>query len=208
VSLLVAVVAMSFAFGEAVKGRMLLPIEVLGANGTTVSTTFHLQAEQAASVRFLWLQVHRLRYADEASIQVNNGVWMPLNNSTVTIAEPGRSFGGIGGGFATLIMTVPLPKEELSEGTNTIRFRFNQTDAFASGYRVLAWNFLDGEGRKILPPDDFAEDAPENWTPPLPDTASILAGRELWHTASLMASSLPDSPRIQAHCGLSYRRWA
>jgi hypothetical protein len=40
VSLLVAVVAMSFAFGEAVKGRMLLPIEVLGANGTSVSTTF------------------------------------------------------------------------------------------------------------------------------------------------------------------------
>ena len=85
-------------------------------------------------------------------------------------------------------------------GTNTIRFRFNQTDGFVSGYRVLAWNFLTSHGSKVLPPDEFAEDAPEAWTPPLPDAASILAGRKLWHTASLTASSLPDSQRIHAHC--------
>jgi hypothetical protein len=34
----------------------------------------------------------------------------------------------------------------------------------------------------------------------LPDTASISAGGELWRTASLIASTLPDAPRIQAHC--------
>jgi hypothetical protein len=34
----------------------------------------------------------------------------------------------------------------------------------------------------------------------LPDAASISAGRELWRTGSLIASSLPDAPRIQAHC--------
>jgi hypothetical protein len=179
---------------------MLLPIEVLSANGTTVSRTVALQAGQAESVGSLWLQIHGLRYADQASVQINTSAWIPLNNNTVTIAEPGRSFGGIGGGFATLVMTLPLPKGTVAGGANTIRLRFNQTDGVVSGYRVLAWNFLTSEGTKILPPDEFAEDAPETWTPPLPDEASILAGRELWRTASLMESSLPNSPRIQAHC--------
>jgi len=125
---------------------------------------------------------------------------MPLNNSTVSIPEPARSFGGIGGGFSTLVMTVPLPDGTIVGGANTIRFRFNQTDGVVSGYRGLAWNFLTVEGRKNLPPDHFAEAAPENWRPPLPDTASIQTGQELWRTASLAASSLPNSPRIHANC--------
>jgi len=200
VGVFVAAISISIGFADTTTERMLLPIEILGANGTTVSVTVALQAGQAESVRSLWLQIHGLRYAEQASVQVNTSAWIPLNNNTVTIAEPGRSFGGIGGGFATLVMTLPLPNGTVVVGANAIRFRFNQTDGVASAYRVLAWNFLTTEGRKIIPPDDFAEDAPENWTPPLPDAASILAGRELWQTASLVASSLPNSPRIQAHC--------
>jgi len=98
------------------------------------------------------------------------------------------------------VMTIPLSNGTVVGGDNTIRFRFNQTDGVVSTYRVLAWNFLTVEGRKIIPPDNFVEDAPDSWTPPLPDAASILAGRELWKTASLVASSLPNSSRIQAHC--------
>ena len=200
VSLFLAGITISSGLALAVTGRILLPIEVLGANGTTASRTVSLQAEQAESVRSVWLKVHRLRYADEGSVQVNTSGWIPLNNSTVTIAEPGRSFGGIGGGFATLTMSLLLPKGTVVGGTNTIRFRFNQTDGVASGYRVLAWNFLSDEGRMILASADFEEDTPESWTPPLADAASIEAGRELWHSAALVASSLPNSPSIQAHC--------
>ena len=97
------------------------------------------------------------------------------------------------------MMTLPLPRGTVIDGTNIIRFRFNHTDGVASGYRVLAWNFLTDDGTVLLT-QDFVEDAPETWTPPLPDTASISAGRDLWRTASLIASCLPDSPRIQAHC--------
>jgi hypothetical protein len=179
---------------------MVLPIEVLSASGTTASRTVALQAAQAESVQSLWLQIHGVRYADQASVQVNTSPWIPLNNSTVTIAEPGKSFGGIGGGFSTLVVTLPLPSGTLVAGANTIRFRFNRTDGFTSAYRVLAFNFLTSEGRKVIPPEDFAEDAPETWAPPLPDAASIKMGRELWQTASLAANSLPDSPRIQARC--------
>ena len=198
--LFLAALAISIAFADTATDRVLLPIEVLGADGTTVSRTITLPAGQAESARFLWLQVHGLRYADQASVQLNAGGWMPLNNNTVTIAEPGKTYGGIGGGFATLVMTLALPNGTALAGGNTIRFRFNHTDGFVSSYRVLALNFLNAEGKKILPASAFVEDSPETWTPPLPDAASIQAGKELWDTASLASSSLPNSPRIQAHC--------
>ena len=198
--LFLASIAIPTGFADTAPDRMLLPIEVLGANGTTVGRTVVLQAGQAESVRSLWLQINGLQYGDQASVQVNVSAWIPLNNNTVAVAGPGRSFGGVGGGFATLVMTLPLPKGTVVEGANTIRFRFNKTDGVVSGYRVLAWNLLTIDGGKVFPPDAFAEDAPETWTPPLPDAASIQAGRELWHTASLEASSLPNSQRIQGHC--------
>ena len=196
----------SIGSADTTTDRMLLPVEVLGADSTTASRAVVLQDGQAEAVKSLWLQIHGLRYADQASVQVNASVWIPLNNNTVTVAEPGRSFGGIGGGFSTLVMTIPLPNGTAVGGTNTIRFRFNQTDGVVSGYRVLAWNFLTIEGSKVLPPDDFREDAPETWTPPLRDAASIMAGREVWESASLLASSLPHSPIIQAHCADCHAR--
>ncbi len=198
--LFLAAVTMAIAFADTATDRVLLPVEVLGADGTTVSRNVTLQAGQAESVRSLWLQIHGLRYADQASVQINTSAWMPLNNNTVTISEPGRTYGGIGGGFATLAMTLAIPDGTVVGGDNTIRFRFNHTDGFVSSYRVLALNFLNAEGKKILPANDFAEDAPESWTPPLPDAGSIQAGKELWGTASLASSSLPNSPTIRAHC--------
>jgi len=198
--LFLAAITIPFGFADTTTDRMLLPIEVLSADGTAVSRTVTLQPEQAQSARSLWLQIHGVRYAEQASVQVNTSAWIPLNNNTVTIAGPGKSFGGIGGGFATLAMTLPLPNGTVISGVNTIRFRFNQTDGVNSAYRVLVWNFLTIDGRKIIPPDNFAEDLPETWAPPFPDVASIRAGRELWQGASLAVNNLPNSQRIQAHC--------
>jgi hypothetical protein len=126
----------------------------------------------------------------ETGFHYRTGPWIALNNNTVTIAEPGKSFGGVGG-FPTLVMTLPLPNGTTVPGANTMRFRFNRTDGVANGYRVLAWNFLTIDGRKIIPLDDFEKDAPETWRPPLLDAASIQAGQDLWQTASLVASGLP-----------------
>jgi hypothetical protein len=198
--LFLAAITIPFGFGDTTADRMLLPIEVLSADGTAVSRTVTLHSEQAESARSLWMQIHGVRYPEQASVQVNTSAWIPLNNNTVTIAEPGKSFGGIGGGFAALAMTLPLPNGTVVSGINTIRLRFNQTDGVNSAYRVLAWNFLTIDGRKIIPPDNFAEDLPETWTSPLPDAASIRAGRELWQGASLSVNNLPNSQRIQAHC--------
>jgi hypothetical protein len=201
-----AAAAISPGFAHPTTDRISLPIEVFDADRTTVSRTFALQDGQAETARSLWLQIHGLRYADQASVQVNAGAWIPLNNNTVTIPEPARSFGGIGGGFSTLVMTLPLSNGMVVPGANTLRFRFNQTDGFVSAYRVLAFNLLTTDGSKMLPPDNFVEDAPETWAPPLPDAASIQAGKDLWLTASLAANSLPNSPKIQARCADCHAR--
>jgi len=206
VCLFLAVITLPAGHVDNTPGRILLPIEVLGADGTAVSRTITLKVAQSESVRSLWLQVHGLRYQTQASVQINAGMWIPLRNDTVSVAAPGKSFGGIGGGFSTLELTLAIPTGSAVAGGNTIRFRFNQSDGLASGYRVLAWNFITDDGSKILPPTDFVADAPESWTPPLPDADSIHAGQELWHTASLVASGLQNSPRIQAHCADCHAR--
>jgi len=200
IPLLLAILTISGAPAETGADRVLLPIEIMGEDGTTVSRTVTLTVAQSESVRSLWLQVHGLRYFEQASVQVNTTPWMPLKNDTVTVAEPGKTFGGIGGGFRTLVLTLPVANGTVVSGTNTVRFRFNQSDGLASGYRVLGWNFLTADGSNVLSSATFVEDAPESWTAPRPDPSSIHAGRELWHTASLVASSLPNSPRIQARC--------
>src|SRR5207249_8283580 len=126
--------------------------------------------------------------------------WFSLNNDTVAVAEPGKSYGGIGGGFSTLKVTLALPADAVVEGANTIRFRFNYTDGVVSGFRVLAFNLLAGDSSKILESDAFTEEDPEAWTPPLRDPDSIRAGKELWQSAQLKASARSDAPQIRAHC--------
>ena len=200
VPLLLALLTIAGRYGDAPSERVLLPVEIVGSDGTIESRTATLTPEQTESVRSLWLQVHGLHYSEQASVRVNSSSWLPLRNDTVTISEPGPTYGGIGGGFATLSITVPVLSGTLVAGPNTINFRFNQTDGLASGYRVLAWNFLTADGSKVLPTSTFVEDAPETWTAPRADEASIHAGQELWNSASLVASGLPNSPRIQARC--------
>ena len=176
--------------GETARERVSLPIEVLGADGTTASRTVTLDEAQSDSVRFLWLETHGLHYASQASVQVNQSAWIPLNNETMSVSEPGRSYGGIGGAFATLGITVALPKGAVVAGVNTIRFRFNGTDGLASGYRVLAWNFLTAEGGKVIPPEAFVEDDPEAWKAPLGDTASHVLG----YVAAVSEAELTGEP--------------
>ncbi len=193
----VAIAAAAFASPQA---PITLPIEVVGENGATASVTFEIPLHPGREFRSLRMQVHGLAYRDMASVQVNSSDWMPLNNDTVTVAEPGWSYGGIGGGFATLQLTLPLPSHAVNEGANTLRFRFNHSDGVVSGFRVLAFNFLSADSSVALEPDAFIQEDPATWTPPLRDSKSILAGRELWENAPLTAGGFQSSPLIRARC--------
>ena len=77
-----------------------LPIEIMGADGSEVAVPIELPPDSARQVKSLWLQVHGLEYPDLASVCVNNAQWVSLNNHNAAVAQPGLSYGGIGGAFA------------------------------------------------------------------------------------------------------------
>jgi len=200
VRLLVLALLLPLASAQESSPRVQLPIEVLGEDGTTVPVALTLSPAQRDAATTLSLQIHNLRYSQQASIQVNSSPWLPLKNDTVSVAEPAKTFGGIGGAFATLAFTLRLPHDSLLSGRNTIRFRFNHTDGLSSGYRVLSLNLLSATGAPLLDPATFLEDSPDFWTAPHPDPSSIQAGKVLWNSAPLVASDLPNSPLIKATC--------
>ncbi len=118
-------------------GPVVLPVEVVGADGTTASITVDVPEAQASRVGSLWMQVHGLGYADMVSVQVNAGAWLALNNDTASVAEPGRSYGGIGGGYATLKLTLPLPLAPSPPGP--MSFDFDSTARMASRADFAFW---------------------------------------------------------------------
>jgi len=190
----------SAKLGASSQSLIKLPIEVTGENGTTESVVVCIPGDDTRPVRSLWLQIHGLEYAGMVSVRVNESAWVSLNNDSATVAEPGRSYGGIGGGMTTLKLTVPIPAGTVDNGPNMLTFRFNGTNGVASGFRILAFNFLDSDGRALLPENTFVEEDPNSWEPPFRDAANRAAGRSLWQNAPLAANGLPNAPPIRAHC--------
>jgi hypothetical protein len=179
--------------------QVVLPIEVMGPDGTVVSSQVYVGPYQAAAPNALWLKIHGASYPDKISVQVNNGAWVNLNNTTANVEEPGKKYGGIGGAFASLKMTVPLT-EPLVAGTNTVRFRFNRTDGVSMGFRVLGFNFVNTTvGANAISASSFVDENPDSWAPPLGDDASIAAGEKLWRTGALINSPINKSA-IKATC--------
>lgn len=179
---------------------IVLPLEVMGAAGTTASATVNVPTGTNVNGPLtLWMQIHGLKYETEASVQINNSAWMPLSTGNVTLLGNANTFGGIGGGFHTLQMTLNLPPNAVVAGNNTIAFRFNGTDGVVSGFRVLAFNIQSG-GSNLLPSSQFVNDDPDNWQPPSTAASDISAGQSLWHTASLTVPSAGGAATIMAHC--------
>jgi hypothetical protein len=179
-----------------------LPVEVLGQNGTTVSSSVTVPSGSNLTGQLtLAMQIHGLRTGTQASVQVNNSAWLPISNSTVTLLGNASAYGGIGGGFATLSMTMNLPSGVVQSGTNTISFRFNQTDGRVSGFRVLAFNIQSASGTQLISTSTFVQDDPNTWQPPSSAASDIAAGQTLWRTASLtIPLTSGGTHTILAHC--------
>lgn len=178
-------------------GRILLPIEVLGADGTTKTCTFNLP--RSVDNGQLRMEVNALDYDGKGSVKLNDGPWTALSNSTVDVDEPGKSYGGIGGGYATLWIDVPV-NASLPAGANQVAFRFNKTDGVSSGYRILRFNIVDANGHDVVPASAFVDDDPDTWTAPLTTSTQIEAGRKLWSSAVLTENDLAGAGHIQAAC--------
>ena len=194
---------LSFSLAAILSSTVLLPIEVMGTNGTTKSASVNVSSNSAlAGPLKLYLQIHGLEYENQASVQVNNGTWISLNNQTVTMPGLAGKYGGIGGGFNTISMTINLPAGLVRAGTNSVNFRFNNTDGNSSGFRVLAFNIQSPAGSSLIAANSFAEDDPASWRAPSTASSDISAGKTLYQTATI-SQPLPPSSRktTAAHCG-------
>src|ERR1700761_1882364 len=105
---------------ETLKAQVTLPVEVMGAEGTVAAVTVELSQSSILQIKSLWLQIHGLEYPDLASVRVNQGPWVSLNNQSVAVAQPELGYGGIGGAFATLKMTLALAPGSVVAGANRI----------------------------------------------------------------------------------------
>ena len=176
-----------------------LPIEVLGAAGTIESIAFAL--DDPSGIDRLYLQAHRVGYAEghskragqaKASVRFNGGTWHPITNATADVAEPARSYGGIGGGFSTVELR--LPATSLVAGQNQVDFRFEGSDGLTLGYRILELNLLR-DGAPVLPDATFRREDPAAREPVQADVA---AGRTLWYQRDHLQE--PLSGNIKASC--------
>jgi len=78
-----------------------LPIEVLGGDGTIRS--FELVHPDADDATDLWIEAHALTFENKASLRINGGSWLTLNDTNVTwpyVRE--RAFHGMGGILSTI----------------------------------------------------------------------------------------------------------
>jgi cytochrome c553 len=167
-----------------------LPVEVVGANGTTSTVKFGIPpgVDLTGSLT-LTMQVNNLRYQTEMSVRVNQGAWTPISTPAVTLTDQyANQFGGIGGGFSTFNLSLPLPGA-VTVGANQIAFRFNGTDGITSGFRVLAFNVANSGGN-LIPASTFVWDNPANWTPPLNDAADIAAGLAAWRAENTLHTQM------------------
>ena len=174
-----------------------MPLEVMSPAGTSVVSAT-VSAPSGSGAKTLSMEVNNLSYDGKASIQVNGGNWIDLKNSTVTVQGNAKLYGGIGGGYDTITLTVPITGGK--NGDNVVNFRFNGTDGLSSGYRVLAFNLLDATGQKLVADSVFVQDDPTKWKAPLANASDISAGEQLWRTATLVDSPINASKQLQAHC--------
>ncbi|NML30906.1 hypothetical protein [Paraburkholderia antibiotica] len=174
-----------------------MPLEVMSAGSSqTVSATLKISA--GASAKVLTMQVNNLSYDGKASVQINGGSWITLTNASVTVLGNAKLYGGIGGGYDTISLNVPITGAV--NGTNTISFRFNGTDGVSSGYRVLSFNLLDSAGNPLIAASSFTQDDPTAWTAPLANASDVATGKQLWQSATLNESPINPSHQLRAHC--------
>ena len=198
-----------------VTNQIQLPIEVMPLAPTNAADAYPFTPPATASqtitvappsgAAFLWMKIHGTSYPAKMSISFNGGTPIPINNSTtgLVIADPERSYGGIGSTYPVMEMTLPL--SNWTQGVpNTIQFIFNGTDGVSTGFRVIDLNILTTTGAALLPVGDVSNGVsydtnadntnnPANWSEPLTNSADILAGQNLYQ-GSTNAPALYASP--------------
>jgi hypothetical protein len=192
-------------------GIITLPIEVLGVAGTKKSISFEIN--DPSNISHLYLRCNACGYHDialdkntskiKATVRVNGGAGIPLKhfvekgrvygNAAIDIIGGEVNYGGIGGGFRTVRMMVPV--NGLKKGENTLTFEHRDAEAPSIGFRILELNLLErgSLSRKVLDESNFVIDDPSFWNPPLDSSRDIAQGYTLWNQRNRLYDAWLDN---------------
>lgn len=181
---------------------IVLPLEVLGPAGTIERATFELQSIEG--VRYLYLRCHACGYGDyrldsnpdliKATVRVNGGPEIalkhytaanggsssPVGNADIVLLGSAAGYGGIGGGFHTVDMLVPVTG--LRVGRNELVFEHRDARPPSIGFRIVRLDLLRSQSLNdtALAGPAFSVDDPRRWSAPLPAPTDVAQGQTLW----------------------------
>ncbi len=183
-----------------------LPIEVLGPAGHIERVQFLLS--DVSDATRLWVQCHRCAFRDastnpraKASVRINGGAWVNLDDATANVDTQFRQFGGIASALNTVSFSVPIAG--LKTGANSAEFRFNTNDNLSSGYRILAMNVQRSDGTALLGAQAFNAVQPSLW-PTQSDAMTVAAGKSLWERATSLRESPSSTKILNASCAMCH----
>lgn len=204
------------------------PVEVYAPDGISEhveSVTIH--ASDVSGVDSLYIRAHQPLYTqigtethvwddefdrdEAASIRINNGAWIDIDNENVDCAYPERALGCIDGIQPSPRFTMDADDFPLQDGTNTVEFRYNGTDGNRSGYRVLGFGLMEPGDPNVQSFDPFSDGAVDHSTldyveypfeaPPdgYDSQSDIQAGQDLWNERYIL-TRLDENEDIRASC--------
>ena len=209
--------AFSFNLFQLPTNTVALPIEVLGPDGHTVSV--QVNASTVSDVEHLYLKAYSIGYpyhlaegrgyaVDKASIRLNDGSWVDVNNQTVTCRSPEAEVRCVDGPMHTIRFEIPISElGSLNSGANMIDFRFNYAhpsgelgDA-STGYRILDIALETAGGVDRIDGTTFTWDDPGTWAAPdgYQTSSAVQAGKALWYKRDHLVDGW-NGEAIRASC--------
>jgi hypothetical protein len=209
--------AFSLPLFEAPTDTVRLPVEVIGPDGHTVSVQVH--ASEGSRTESLSLKAHSIGYpyhlanirnysVDKASIRINDGDWVDVNNSTVTCTGAGVTARCVDGPLHTIRFRIPAATlGDFEDGANMVHFRFNyaapspETGDPSTGYRILDLEFESSSGTDLIDGTTFTWDDPGTWTAPdgYESAGDVSDGEALWEARDALVDGW-NGEQIWASC--------
>jgi len=216
-ALVVLAGAFSLPLFERATETVSLPIEVLGPDGHTVSVQVH--AADGSRTDALYVKAYSIGYPyhlatlreyseDKASIRVNDGDWVDVDNSTVNCVAPEAELRCVDGPMHTIRFRIPASAlGAFRDGANMVHFRFNyavspsgQGDP-STGYRILDLEFESGTGADLIDGTTFTWDDPGTWSAPdgYGSSRDVSDGEALWEARDALVDGW-NGEEIWASC--------
>ena len=212
-------VVFGFAVVRPAAESVTLPVEVLGPDGHV--QTVSVDVRNAGSVDSLYLKTHSIGYpshyidnrgysVSKASIRLNGGPWVDVDNDVAQCKYPASKMSCITGPMHTIRFEMAVSDlGTLREGGNQIDFRFNYTESDdrnadapgdpSTGYRILDLELRDAGDTDHIDDTSFQWDDPASWSAPANYEGTAPEGEELWHQRDLLVD-YPNGPDITASC--------